>query len=181
LIIDEIQTGFGRTGKLFAFEHYNIIPDIICIAKGMGGGMPIGAFAADKSLMHTLTFNPMLGHITTFGGHPVSTAAALASLEIILKENLSEEANRKGQMYIDALKGHPKVKSIRGKGLFLAFEIEGEGSVHKMIDEGVKHGFISDAFLFDNKRFRIAPPLTITDEEIKLSAKMVLEALDSIS
>ncbi|MCD6556211.1 MAG: aspartate aminotransferase family protein [Bacteroidales bacterium] len=180
LIIDEIQTGFGRTGKLFAFEHYDIVPDIICIAKGMGGGMPIGAFVADTEIMKTLTFNPALGHITTFGGHPVSAAGALASLEIIIENNLSEEANRKGQLYINALKNHPKVKSVRGNGLFLAFELEGEGSVEKVINKGVELGFISDAFLFDNKRFRIAPPLTITDDEISISVELVRKALDEL-
>jgi len=180
LIIDEIQTGFGRTGKLFAFKHYDIVPDIICIAKGMGGGMPIGAFVADTEIMKTLTFNPALGHITTFGGHPVSAAGALASLEIIIENNLSDEANRKGQLYIDALKNHPKVKSVRGKGLFLAFELKGENSVEKVINKGVELGFISDAFLFDNTRFRIAPPLTITDDEISISVELVRNALNDL-
>jgi len=180
LIIDEIQTGFGRTGKLFAFEHFGIVPDIIAIAKGMGGGMPIGAFVSDIKIMNTLTHNPMLGHITTFGGHPVSAAGALASLEIILNNNLSEEANRKGQIYIDALKNHPKVKSVRGKGLFLSFELDGADAVSKVISKGIEIGFISDPFLFDDTRFRIAPPLTITDEEIQISINLVKEALDSI-
>ncbi len=180
LIIDEIQTGFGRTGELFAFEHYDIVPNIICIAKGMGGGMPIGAFVADKDIMQTLTFNPALGHITTFGGHPVSAAGAYASLEVILENNLSEEADRKGKLYIDSLINHPKVKSVRGKGLFLAFELEGEGSVEKVINKGVELGFISDAFLFDNKRFRIAPPLTISDEEISESIDLLVRALNEL-
>jgi len=180
LIIDEIQTGFGRTGKLFAFEHYNIVPDIICLAKGMGGGMPIGAFVSDKKIMNSLTYNPMLGHITTFGGHPVSAAGALASLEVIIENNLSKEANRKGKIYINALKNHPKVKSIRGKGLFLAFELEGEGSVEKVINKGIELGFISDAFLFDNTRFRIAPPLTITNNEIFESVELIKKALDKL-
>ncbi|NPA45294.1 MAG: aspartate aminotransferase family protein [Chlorobi bacterium] len=178
LIIDEIQTGFGRTGKLFAFEHYGIVPDIIAIAKGMGGGMPIGAFVSDIEIMKSLTHNPALGHITTFGGHPVSAAGALASLEVILEEKLAEEANRKGQIYIDALINHPKIKSVRGKGLFLAFELEGADAVEKVINKGVELGFISDPFLFDNKRFRIAPPLTITDDEINISINLVKEALD---
>lgn len=180
LIIDEIQTGFGRTGKLFAFEHYDIVPDIICIAKGMGGGMPIGGFVADKDIMNALTHNPMLGHITTFGGHPISAAGALASLEIILENNLIEDSNRKGQLYIDALKNHSAVKSVRGKGLFLAFELKGEGNVEKVINKGVELGFISDAFLFDNTRFRIAPPLTITDKEIRESIELVIRALDEL-
>ncbi len=178
LIIDEIQTGFGRTGKLFAFEHYDIVPDIIAIAKGMGGGMPVGAFVSDAEIMNKLTYNPMLGHITTFGGHPVSAAAALASLEVILDENLISEADRKGKIYVDALQNHPKVKSVRGKGLFLAFELEGEGSVEKVINKGVELGFISDAFLFDNSRFRIAPPLNITNDEISETVELVKRALD---
>ena len=180
LIIDEIQTGFGRSGKLFAFEHYGIVPDMITIAKGMGGGMPIGAFVANKDVMSTLTHNPMLGHITTFGGHPVSAAGALASLEIIIDENLHEEANRKGQLYINALKNHPKVKSVRGSGLFLAFELDGSDSVEQVINKGVELGFISDPFLFDNTCFRIAPPLTITDSEIQKSIELVKQALDSV-
>lgn len=179
LIADEIQTGFGRTGKLFAFEHYDIVPDILCIAKGMGGGMPVGAFVSDRDIMQSLTFKPMLGHITTFGGHPVSAAAALASLEVLLEENLIEDANRKGEIYINALKTHPKVKSVRGKGLFLAFELEGEDSVEKIIQKGVESGFISDAFLFDNTRFRIAPPLTITDKEINESIELLIQALNN--
>ncbi len=180
LIIDEIQTGFGRTGKLFAFEHYDIVPDIICIAKGMGAGMPAGAFVSSNKIMSSLAENPALGHITTFGGHPVSVAGALAGLEIILEENLAEEANRKGKIYVDALKNHPKVKSVRGKGLFLAFELKGEGSVEKVIEKGVELGFVSDAFLFDDTRFRIAPPLTITDEEILFSVDLVKQALEGI-
>ncbi len=180
LIIDEIQTGFGRTGKLFAFEHYDIVPDIIAIAKGMGGGMPIGAFVSAGEIMNKLTYNPMLGHITTFGGHPVSAAAAFASLEVILDESLISEADRKGKIYIDALQNHPKVKSVRGKGLFLAFELEGENSVEKVINRGVEIGFISDAFLFDNTRFRIAPPLNITDSEISETVELVEKALDEI-
>lgn len=180
LIIDEIQTGFGRTGKLFAFEHYDIVPDIITTAKGMGGGMPIGAFVADKDVMNSLTYEPALGHITTFGGHPVSATAALASLEVLTEDNLIEEANRKGQIYINALKDHPKVKSVRGKGLFLAFELEGSGAIEKVINKGVELGFISDPFLFDNTRFRIAPPLIITDDEIYESIDLVREALDEL-
>ncbi len=181
LIIDEIQTGFGRTGKLFAFEHYGIVPDIIAIAKGMGGGMPIGAFVSDLKIINSLTHSPALGHITTFGGHPISAAGALASLNVILSENLHNEANRKGQIYIDALKSHSKIKTIRGKGLFLAFELSSSEAVEKMISKGIELGFISDPFLFDSKRFRISPPLTISDSEINESIKLVKEALDFLS
>ncbi len=181
LIIDEIQTGFGRTGKLFAFQHYGIVPDIIAIAKGMGGGMPIGAFVSDLKIMSSLTHNPVLGHITTFGGHPISAAGALASLNVILSENLHNEANRKGQIYIDSLKNHPKIKNIRGKGLFLAFELSSPEAVEKVISKGIELGFISDPFLFDNKRFRISPPLTISDSEINESIRLVKEALDFVN
>ena len=180
LIIDEIQTGFGRTGKLFGFEHYNIVPDIFAAAKGMGGGMPIGAFIANKDVIDSLTFNPALGHITTFGGHPVSAAAALASLEVLTDGNLIQDSNRKGKIYIDALKDHPKIKSVRGKGLFLAFELESSDAVEKVINKGIELGFISDPFLFDNTRFRISPPLTITDDEINKSIELVRQALDDL-
>lgn len=180
LIIDEIQTGFGRTGKLFAFEHYNIVPDIIAIAKGMGGGMPIGAFVADKECMNCLSNNPTLGHITTFGGHPVSAAAALACLTILTESNLIEDSNRKAQIYIDALKDHPKIKSIRGSGLFLALELSNGKEVEDLISAGIDLGFISDPFLFDNRRFRISPPLIITDEEIKISIELIQKAIHLI-
>ncbi|NPA67949.1 MAG: aspartate aminotransferase family protein [Chlorobi bacterium] len=180
LIADEIQTGFGRTGKLFAFMHYDIVPDIIAVAKGMGGGMPAGAFIARKEILNSLTHDPALGHITTFGGHPVSAAGATASLEVLLEENLIEDAERKGRIYIEKLLKHPKIKSVRGKGLFLAFEPEEGVSIEKLINKGLEVGFVGDAFLFDDRHFRIAPPLTITDSEIEESINLVIKALDDL-
>ena len=177
LIFDEIQTGFGRTGKMFAFEHYNISPDILCTAKGMGGGMPIGAFISSKQIMSTLTSNPTLGHITTFGGHPVSCAAGLASLNVIKNENLHKEANRKGQLFRDLLK-HNIIDHIRGKGLFLAVEMKQGTDPDKFFNICFSKGIIYDFFLFSKSAFRIAPPLTITDDEINKISLMLLKAMD---
>lgn len=180
LIIDEIQTGFGRTGKLFAFEHFDIIPDVLVIAKSMGGGMPLGAFVADKEIMSTLTNNPILGHITTFGGHPVSLAAALASLEIILNDKLIDDVQRKGNIFLENLK-HPRIKSVRGRGLFYAVEIENiNNDIEKFMRLGFEQGFTTDWFLFDNTRFRIAPPLNITDDEIIYVCDLIKKALDKL-
>ena len=180
LIFDEVQMGFGRTGKLFAFQKYNVTPDIFCIAKGMGGGMPIGAFVSSNENMNKLTFNPALGHITTFGGHPVSAAAALASLEVILDENLPEQAEIKGQEIKEALKSHPAVKEIRQTGLMLGVELEEKYSVPKMVSILKKNKLIVDQFLFNEHSFRIAPPLTITDEEINLVIDLVRKSLDEV-
>lgn len=177
LIFDEVQTGFGRTGTLFAFEQFNIIPDIMAIAKAMGGGMPIGAFVSSKRIMDTLKTNPALGHITTFGGHPVSSAAALASLKIIIDENLAKEANRKGDLFKKYLK-HPAIKTIRGKGLFLAVELENAKQVASLHQICIKKGIIFDMFLFCDTAFRIAPPLIITDEEIVTISNLLLQAID---
>ncbi len=179
LIFDEIQTGFGRTGKMFAFEHYGIVPDILCTAKGMGGGMPIGAFISSKEIMNTLTNNPTLGHITTFGGHPVSCAAGLASLNVIKNENLHHEANRKGQLFRDLLK-HNIIDHIRGKGLFIAVEMKQGTDPDKFFDICFSKGIIYDFFLFSKTAFRIAPPLTITDEEIKKVSSLLIEAMNEV-
>lgn len=180
LIFDEIQTGFGRTGKLFSFQHYNILPDILCIAKAMGGGMPIGAFVAPKKIMATLTHNPALGHITTFGGHPVSCAAGLAALNVLMEENLIEEANEKGKYIVQKIEKHPCIDHIRGKGLFLAVELTPHYSVDKLKNKCLENGLIFDPFLFDDKAFRIAPPLTITFEEIDVVIKKLNYCLDNI-
>lgn len=180
LVFDEVQTGFGRTGKMFAFEHYNVTPDILCLAKGMGGGMPIGAFVSSKSIMDTLTNNPALGHITTFGGHPVSCAAGFASLNVIKDEKLHIEANRKGQMFRDLL-NHSAIDHLRGKGLFIAVELKPEIDANRFFEICLEKGIIYDFFLFTHSAFRIAPPLTITDDEITRVSKMLLEAMDKIS
>jgi len=179
LVIDEIQTGFGRTGKLFAFENYDIIPDILVIAKAMGGGMPIGAFVADKNIMDAFMSNPILGHITTFGGHPVSVAAAEAALKVILDENLIKDVNRKGQLFVDNLK-HPKIKSIRGLGLFYSVEIGELVDIERFMRLGFEEGFTTDWFLFEETRFRIAPPLNITDDEILYTCDLICKALDRL-
>ncbi len=177
LIFDEIQTGFGRTGKLFAFEHYNIEPDIICFAKGLGGGMPVGAFVSSKEIMNTLTYNPALCHITTFGGHPVSCAAGNAALSVLNDENLVEKANAKGDLFRTLLK-HDSIDHIRGKGLFLAVELKPEINIDNFLNICVKKGIIFDMFLFNRTSFRIAPPLTISNDEIHMIVEILLEALN---
>lgn len=180
LIFDEVQTGFGRTGEMFAFMHYNIKPDIICCAKGMGGGMPIGAFISSKEIMDTLTVNPALGHITTFGGHPVSCAAGLASLNLICDEQLHIKANSKGEKFRQLLK-HPLIENIRGKGLFLAVEMNTKVDADRFFELCLDMGIIYDFFLFTKSAFRIAPPLTITESEIEKISQMLLKAMDKIS
>jgi len=176
LVADEIQCGFGRTGKLFAFEHYNFIPDIICLAKGMGGGMPIGAFISSKEIMHCLSNNPLLGHITTFGGHPVCCAASIATLTVLLEENLIEQVETKEKLFRSLLK-HPKIKSINGKGLLLALEFESYELNKKIIDKCITKGVVTDWFLFNSHSMRIAPPLTITEEEIKAACQIILDCI----
>ena len=180
LIFDEVQMGFGRTGRLFAFENYEVVPDILCLAKGMGGGMPIGAFVSSKGNMNKLTFNPALGHITTFGGHPVSAAAAIASLKVILEEKLPEEAARKGSLINDALQGHQCISEIRQIGLMLGVELNKEFAASDMVNILKKNRLIVDQFLFDEHSFRIAPPLTITDSEIDEVIAGVLKSLDEL-
>jgi acetylornithine/succinyldiaminopimelate/putrescine aminotransferase len=180
LIFDEIQTGFGRTGKLFAFQKYNVVPDILTIAKGMGGGMPIGAFVSSKEIMNSLTFNPALGHITTFGGHPVSTAAALANLKVLLNENLIEEVDKKGQFIIDKIKNHPDIKSTRGVGLYYSIELESKQKNDDFINKAVENGLISDWFLYNDDRFRISPPLTVTYEELEEIADAIFKTFEDI-
>ncbi|HOF80564.1 MAG: aspartate aminotransferase family protein [Bacteroidales bacterium] len=174
LIFDEIQTGFGRTGKLFCFMDYNVTPDILCIAKAMGGGMPIGAFIADKRIMLTLTHNPDFGHITTFGGHPVSAAAAIATLEELTKNpNLINQVDEKGAIYESALKNHSLVKGIRRKGLLISVELPTVEINQKIIQELLQNGLVTDPFFFMPQAFRIAPPLIITKDEIALTLELI--------
>lgn len=180
IIIDEVQMGFGRTGKLFGFEHFNIQPDIICIAKGMGGGMPIGAFISSKENMNLLTFNPFLGHITTFGGHPISSAAALASLNVILNEELHIKANTKGKYIADKLSNHHKIKEIRQIGLMIGVELNEQYEAGKMVKILQKNKMIVDQFLFNDSSFRIAPPLTISQSELEMVVDMVMESLEEL-
>lgn len=180
LIFDEIQMGFGRTGRLFAFENYGVTPDILCLAKGMGGGMPIGAFIASKAMMLALTNHPELGHITTFGGHPVSCAAALASLEIIIDDNLAHAAIEKGLRFEKALEKHPAVKEIRRAGLMLGIELYDHLQIGPLMKTFAKNKLVVDQFLFHNHAFRIAPPLTINEDEIELAISLVIKSLNTL-
>lgn len=180
LIADEIQCGFGRTGKLFAFEHFGFIPDIICMAKGMGGGMPIGAFVSSGEIMKTLTNNPILGHITTFGGHPVCCAASLAVLTVLMEENLMEQVEAK-EILFRKLLYNPKIKSIKGKGLLLSLEFDSYALNKVIIDKCIENGVIVDWFLFNSNSMRIAPPLTISEEEITKACTVILKSIESIS
>jgi len=174
LVLDEIQCGFGRTGKLFGFEHFNIVPDILLLAKGIGGGMPIGAFVSSKEIMVSLATNPILGHITTFGGHPVSCAAGLATLKTIVEENIVDGVTEKGELFKKLLV-HPAIKEVRGKGLMIAIEFENFETNKKIIDACIADGIISDWFLHCSNSMRIAPPLIITAEEIEWACKVILK------
>ncbi|MCZ2482458.1 aspartate aminotransferase family protein [Aquirufa nivalisilvae] len=180
LIIDEIQTGFGRTGTFWAFQAMDIEPDILLSAKGMGGGMPIGAFIAPEEIMQTLTIRPVLGHITTFGGHPVSCASSLATLDTIFEECLLDDVEKKSQLFKDLLI-HPSIKEVRGIGLMLAVEMDSFQTVKAVIDTCIEQGLITDWFLFCDYSIRIAPPLVITEEEIKIACNILLQAIEQVS
>ncbi|MHA4896660.1 aspartate aminotransferase family protein [Pedobacter sp. PWIIR3] len=180
LVLDEIQCGFGRTGKMFGFEHFDIVPDILLLAKGIGGGMPIGAFISSKEIMLSLATNPILGHITTFGGHPVSCAAGLATLETIVNENMVEGVSKKGELFKELLV-HPAIKSVRGIGLMIAVEFESFELNKKIIDGCIEDGVISDWFLHCSNSMRIAPPLIITEEQIKHACMIILKNVSSFS
>ena len=177
LIFDEIQTGFGRTGKMFALDHYGAEPDIITFAKGLGGGMPIGAFVSSKQIMSKFTHNPVLGHITTFGGHPVSCAAALASINVIKDEKLVDSVEYKGALFQKYLK-HKEFKSFRGKGLFWAVELESYEFLRAFLTNAIELGVVFDWFIFDDNHFRISPPLVITEQEIIETCKLLIKAVD---
>jgi acetylornithine/N-succinyldiaminopimelate aminotransferase len=178
LILDEIQAAFGRTGKLFAFEHYGTVPDVLLLAKALGGGMPVGAFIASHQIMSVLTENPILGHITTFGGHPVCCAAGLAALEVLLNEDLVSGIDEKAALFRKLLV-HPQIKEVRGKGLMLAVESESFDLNKKIIDRCIENGVITDWFLHCSNSMRIAPPLIITTEQIQKSCEVILEAIDN--
>ncbi|MCA4899699.1 MAG: aspartate aminotransferase family protein [Bacteroidota bacterium] len=177
LIFDEIQCGMGRTGKLFAFEHFEVVPDILTIAKAFGGGLPIGAFISSYENMQQLTHNPMLGHITTFGGNPVCCASALATLQVIEEEKLLEHVEVKGKLIEDLLR-HPKVKEVRRIGLMFAFDFDTEERVNRIVQYAKEHGVICYWFLSHPNSFRIAPPLTITEEEIRKACAVIKEAIE---
>lgn len=177
LILDEIQAGFGRTGSLWAFEQYDIIPDILLLGKALGGGMPLGAFITDKKLMDTLTENPVLGHITTFGGHPVSCAAGKAAFEVLLEGKYIDSIKEKEQILLDLIT-HPKIISVRSAGLWMAVEFDSFETNHTVIQQCIKHGLISDWFLFKANAMRIAPPLIITNEQLREMCKLIVESIE---
>ena len=176
LIIDEIQTGFGRTGTFWAFEQFGFYPDVLLCAKGMGGGMPIGAFIANQKVMAVFKNNPILGHITTFGGHPVSCAASLATLNVILEESLLEKVKDKSQIFKDLLV-HEKIKEVRNQGLMMAVEFDDFDTLKPIIDRAIEKGIITDWFLFCDNSMRIAPPLIITEEEIRKACNVILSVI----
>ncbi|WNB18832.1 aspartate aminotransferase family protein [Marivirga arenosa] len=176
LIMDEIQSGIGRTGKLFAFEHFDVEPDILCTAKALGGGLPLGAFIAKKEYMDLFTKNPMLGHINTFGGNPVSCAAAAATLEVILEDGFLEDVERKGKIFEDSIR-HPAIKEIRRIGMMFAIEFDSAEIVSKIVQECLKNGVICFWFLSCPDSFRIAPPLTINDDEINTACEVINNAI----
>jgi acetylornithine/succinyldiaminopimelate/putrescine aminotransferase len=180
LILDEIQAGLGRTGSLWAFQRYNIVPDVLLLAKGLGGGMPIGAFIASQKIMHTLTHDPVLGHITTFGGHPLSSAAALATLQTLLETDLIAQVPKK-ELLFKSLLIHPHIKAVRSAGLWLAVELESFEILQKLIQTCLEKGLITDWFLFNNRSLRIAPPLIISEAEIAWACGVILTALDEIT
>ncbi|NMC36909.1 MAG: aspartate aminotransferase family protein [Bacteroidales bacterium] len=177
LIFDEIQTGFGRTGEMFAFMKYGVIPDILVLAKALGGGMPLGAFISSNEIMSSLASSPSLSHITTFGGHPVCCAAGLASLEVIIEEKLVESCNSKSDLFRKLLV-HPLIREVRGEGLMLAVQLESSGQVHYAIANAPSYGLILDYFLFSETAFRIAPPLIISMEEISGACTQLMALLD---
>ena len=176
LVFDEVQSGFGRTGKMFAFEHFNVLPDILVCAKGMGGGMPIGAFISSKEIMSSLMENPILGHITTFGGHPVSCASSLACIEVIENEKLLSSLEEKEALFKKLLV-HPKIKSVKGKGLFLAVEFESKDINFAINHACLLNGVFVDWFLFNDYSMRIAPPLTIRLDEIEVACEKILASI----
>ena len=180
LILDEIQAGFGRTGTFWAFEPMGIVPDVLVCAKGMGGGMPIGAFIASKELMGVFTNNPLLGHITTFGGHPVSCAASLATIRILQEEKLIEQVEAKAALF-KSLLVHPSIKAIRNKGLMMAVEFASFEVLKPIIDRAISLGVITDWFLFCDDSMRIAPPLVITENEIREACRIILQAIQEES
>jgi len=177
LVFDEIQTGFGRLGEVFGFQLYGIVPDILVLAKSLGGGMPLGAFISSREIMEKLSYNPVLGHISTFGGHPISCKTGLTAFNILLEENLHKQANNKGELFRKHLK-HPAIKEIRGKGLLLAVEFGDAKLMNKVVKRAVENGIVTDWFLFCDTAIRISPALNITESEILESCLRLLKAID---
>lgn len=179
LVLDEIQAGFGRTGYLWGFEAFDIVPDILLLGKALGGGMPLGAFVASRDRMMQLTEGPVLGHITTFGGHPVCCAAGLAGLEALLEEGHIQDVFRKAGL-LTSLLVHPRIRSVRSAGLLMAIEFETFEENKRIIDRCIEKGLLTDWFLFASHCMRIAPPLTISEAQIESACRIILEACDEI-
>lgn len=179
LVLDEIQIGFGRTGSLWGFEKFNIVPDILVLGKALGGGMPLGAFIADRRLMNLFTENPVLGHITTFGGHPVSCAAGMAAMNVLLEEKLIDGVREKENLFISLL-SHDKIKTRRSCGLWLLLTFESFETNKKVIDHCIAAGVMTDWFLFNSSSLRISPPLIISAEQIKKACNIILQACDKV-
>jgi acetylornithine/succinyldiaminopimelate/putrescine aminotransferase len=177
LVFDEIQTGMGRTGKMFAFEKYGIVPDILCLAKAFGGGMPLGAIISSQKIMSTLSHDPILGHITTFGGHPVSCAAGMAAFRVV-KEKV-KEVKSKEKLFKKHLQ-HPRIKEVRGEGLLLAVQFSHEEENKKIISKCIENGVITDWFLYCPDAMRIAPPLVIPEREIHRACQIILKSIDEV-
>lgn len=178
LVLDEVQTGFGRTGRLFAFEHFGVVPDILVLGKALGGGMPMGAFVASADHMQLLTHDPSLGHITTFGGHPIPCAAGLAALEVLMGEELPAKARRTGELFKHLLV-HPHIHEVRGSGLMIAVDLVDPEQVQRVVHGCLDRGVLGFWFLSCPNAFRIAPPLTISDEEVHLACTTILGVLDA--
>ncbi|MEO5942672.1 MAG: aspartate aminotransferase family protein [Ferruginibacter sp.] len=179
LVLDEIQCGFGRNGTLWAFEQFNVVPDILLLGKALGGGMPLGAFVADKKIMDSFTHNPVLGHINTFGGHPVSCAAGLAAFKVLLEENIINGVKEKEQLFLSLLK-HPAIKNINSCGLMMAVAFEDFETNKKIIDALIEEAIFTDWFLFAANAFRIVPPLNISNEEIEIACTRIVKVLNKI-
>jgi acetylornithine/succinyldiaminopimelate/putrescine aminotransferase len=175
-ILDEIQTGFGRTGKLWGFEHFDVVPDILLLGKALGGGMPLGAFIADKKLMECLNNNPALGHITTFGGHPVCCAAGIAAMEVLLNEDYINHVSLKAKLFNNLLV-HPSIKNTNSFGLWIAVQFESDKKCKAVVDHCIEEGVLSDWFLFSPNCLRISPPLSITTLQIERASQIILQAV----
>jgi len=173
LVFDEVQTGFGRTGKLFAFEHFGVVPDILVLGKALGGGMPMGAFINSREHMHLLTHDPVLGHITTFGGHPIACAAGFAALEVLLEEDLIANAGRMGQLFKELLV-HPAIREVRGEGLMLAVDLGDADKVQRVVHGCLEQGVLGFWFLSCPEAFRVAPPLVISEAQVREACGVLL-------
>lgn len=177
LVLDEIQAGFGRTGKLWGFEHFDIVPDVLLLGKALGGGMPLGAFIADRKLMQALTENPVLGHITTFGGHPVCCAAGMAAMKVLLEEGMINPVKQMEELFRSLLI-HPKIEAVRSFGLWMTVEFDSFETNKKIINACIQQGVLTDWFLFASNCLRISPPLIISEEEIRKACEVIMEACD---